>query len=87
MREFIGESAATECVAASLSRQYLRRLRFSLADESEDCERSVALVDKASAFIREAFRSCEVASKGTDLAKCIVAIDVVNAPLARLLYA
>ena len=85
IREFLGESAGMDWLAAVLGREYLRLIHFWLADESDDCERSMALVDKASAFIGEAWRSRELVCKGADLAKYLMANDAINAPFAKVL--
>jgi AcrR family transcriptional regulator len=85
IREFLGEAAGIEWLAAVLGREYLRLIHFWLADESDDCERSMALVDKASAFIGEALRSRELVCKGADLAKYLMANDAINAPFAKVL--
>ncbi|WP_421772879.1 hypothetical protein [Gracilimonas sp.] len=53
---------------SSLKTQYIYLVRFWLEDESEEQERSLALVDKLSGFIEELVYS-KIVDKGFDLAK------------------
>ena len=56
---------------------------FWLNDDSDDSERSIALVDKSTAFLGELVRSEKLAAKGVDLTKYLIANNVIKVPFSK----
>ena len=84
LKEFIGEDCTTGWLASFLAREYLHLVRFWLADESSDAQRTMALVDKATSFVGEAVHSSALIYKGIDLTKYLVVNDIIKIPLAKM---
>jgi len=85
--EWLGDVCGGEWLAQFLAREYLHVVRFWIADESEDGERTTAMIDKVAAFIGEVSRSSELIYKGADLAKYLVANDIIRVPFGKNLIA
>ena len=83
--EFLGEACGADWLASFLTREYLHLVRFWLADESVDAQRTMALVDKATSFVGEVIHSSALVYKGIDLTKYLVANDIIKMPLAKIL--
>ena len=81
--EWLGDACGGDWLASLLAREYLHVVRFWVADDSEDGERTTALVDKIAAFVGEVSRSSELVYKGVDLAKYLVANDIVKVPFGK----
>ena len=81
--EFAEGVCGADRLASFLAREYLHLVRFWVADESDDAERTMALVDKASSFVGAALRSGELIESGTDLIRYLIANGVIKAPLAK----
>lgn len=81
--EWLGDACGGDWMASFLAREYLHVVRFWVADDSDDGERTMALVDKIAAFIGEVSRSSELVYKGVDLAKYLVANDIVQVPFGK----
>lgn len=85
--EWLEDACGGDWLAQFLAREYLHVVRFWIADESEDGERTTALVDKVAAFVGEVSRSSELIYKGADLVKYLVANDIIRVPFGKNILA
>ena len=83
--EILADTCAPEQLASFFAKEYLHVVRFWLADDSPDSERTMALVDKIVAFFAQALRSNELFYAGGDLFKYLVANNVIKLPLGNAL--
>jgi len=86
IEELTGDVCCREWVGTFLTKEYMHVIYFWLNDESDESERSIALVDKATAFVGEVLRSEKLASKGADLFKYLVANDVIKVPFPNKIF-
>jgi AcrR family transcriptional regulator len=78
--DLIGNVCCKEWVGTFLAKEYMHVVYFWLNDDSDDSERSIALVDKTTAFIGEGLRSEKLVLKGADLVKYLVTNNVIKVP-------
>ena len=81
--EFLRDVCCSEWIATFLANEYMHVIYFWLNDDSDDSERSIALVDKSTAFLGELVRSEKLAAKGVDLTKYLIANNVIKVPFSK----
>lgn len=83
--EMLADTCAPEQLAAFFAKEYMHLVRFWIADDSDDGERTTALVDKIVAFVGQALRSRELIYAGGDLLKYLMANNVIRLPFGNAL--
>ena len=81
--EILAGTCASEHLAAFFAKEYMHVVRFWIADDSIDSERTTALVDKIAAFVGQAMRSNELFYTGGDLLKYLIANNVIKVPFGK----
>jgi hypothetical protein len=81
--EFLRDVCCSEWIATFLANEYMHVIYFWLNDDSDNSERSIALVDKSTAFLGELVRSEKLAAKGVDLTKYLIANNVIKVPFSK----
>ena len=82
-QEFLKDVYFGEWIAGFLAKEYMHVIYFWLNDDSDESERSIALVDKVTAFLGELIRSEKLAVKGVDLTKYLIANNVIKVPFSQ----